>query len=197
MIFPGRVLASKGRYASGFGCSGCGGGSSCFFAGKDSHALCRIAGPGFPVRNDCPSRNEGIGTEHDPVAYRYAWQDYRAGANEGIVANRDGFKGNDLVLNLVSRERRIGPDYHVVPHGHGPGLGDDRARAGLEELKHRRVIVPIGKAGRANVYRLGTASEVAGEPEAESGDRDEVLVERLKREFDAEEIPSEGEHEVS
>jgi hypothetical protein len=61
------------------------------------------------------------------------------------------------------------------------GLSEDRARAGIEELRQRRLIIRDGKARRGTLcYRLGSFLEVFGS--------EDVVFELVARAFDAVEV---------
>jgi hypothetical protein len=115
----------------------------------------------------------------------------------------------ELLLGLRSEERWQDQDEFTFARRlcrARTDLSDSRARAGMSELRTRRVVVPIGRAGRATKYRLGTADDLvqagmggagAGAQGAvaaseHAGDSEAELVARVKREFDAEEIPPEN-----
>ena len=71
------------------------------------------------------------------------------------------------------------------------GLSDAAARSGVTDLRHRGVIIPVGRAGRAITYRLGRGNEV----DADDGTilRDQALVDCLIKTFDAVVLRPDGE----
>lgn len=71
------------------------------------------------------------------------------------------------------------------------GLTDSEARAGVEELRARRVLVRTGAARRGAItYRLGRRDEVDHDDAAAATEN--ALVDAIKEAFDAQELPPNG-----
>lgn len=66
------------------------------------------------------------------------------------------------------------------------GFSDYKAKFARIELVNRWVIVPTGKAGQANTYRLGTEEEVLAR--MTPSEQEDWLVARIEDEFDAREV---------